>query len=411
MSPEILRGLVNENTGRWGKRRTGYLRLDVLFRLGEMAEEGFSPEEIETHVTALKGYGCSLPAYDIRLPFMESSSMIRLLMHFIGDGSIYPIVGSTKVSTYTNQNACLRKGFISCLKEIFGDVSSCIREMLSDQNRPHVRVPKWIPYVLADFYPDALFGQLRSKMPSIIFSLPYELKIEAIRTLADDDGSVQELCIRFVSGSRALLEDTRRLILQLAQEDKQLSVSQKDVLAGSVSPVRKQRNWYRLDLGFRTFEWYRRTIGFSHPDKARELEFRMKAAEVTRHLDALERDFLIFSDLLNGQKTAQEIAIARFIREEYVHESLRYHLAHGRVTKCGKSLRRKKAAAKWTLTEYGRNWFGTLSRVEGSRRKDFMRKTLPERDYMRYRWLRLGLTAKQPASFSSFIHGPRVGGL
>ncbi len=389
------------------KKRTGYIRLDVLFRLGEMAEEGFSPEEIETHVTALKGYGCSLPAYGMRLPFVESSSMIRLLMHFIGDGFIYPIVGSTKVSTYTNQSARLRKGFISCLREIFGDVSSCIRENVSDQNRPHVRVPKWIPYLLVHFYPDALFGQLRSKLPRIIFSLPRELKIEAVRTLADDDGSVQELCTRFVSGSHALLEDTRRLILQLAQEDNELSGPQKDVLANSVSPIRKQRNWYRLDLGFHAFGWYGRTIGFSHPDKARELEFRIKAAELTRHLDALARDFLIFSDLSNGQRTAQEIAFAHFIREEYIHESLSYHLAHGRVIKCGKSLRRKKAAAQWSLTQDGRNWFQTLSLVNRNRRKDFMRKTLPERDYMRYRWLRHELSRNRRSAMF-FMQGLRV---
>jgi hypothetical protein len=60
-----------------------------------------------------------------------------------------------------------------------------------------------------------VFGQLRSKLPSIIFSLPDDPKAEAVRTLADDDGCVQELCIRFVSGSSALLEDARRLVTLL----------------------------------------------------------------------------------------------------------------------------------------------------------------------------------------------------
>jgi hypothetical protein len=233
-----------------------------------------------------------------------------------------------------------------------------------------------------------LFGQLRSKLPGIIFTLPRQLKVEAIRTLADDDGSVQELCIRFVSGSCALLEDTRRLILQLIQDDKELAGPQKETLEDSVSTIRRQRNWYRMDLGFRIFEWYQHTIGFSHPEKVRELDLRIKAANQTRHSDALTRDSLIFSDLMNGHRTAQEIAFAHYVREEYVHESLRYHAARGRVMKCGKSLRRKKAAAQWALTEGGMNWLHTLTMINSDRRKSFMREMLAGRDYTRYRFLK-----------------------
>ncbi len=345
--PTFRRWASVDASDRLGKSRTGYIRLDVLFRLGKTTNaERFSPEEIETHVVALKGYGCSLPAYGTSFPIQEHTPMIRVLMHFMGDGALYPIPGSTMTSSYSNQNRKLRRGFVISLSAIFGDVSRCVREDLCSQSRLRVMVPKWIAYVIAHFYPDAEFGQMRSKLPGRLFSVPDELKVEAIRTLADDDGSVQELCIRFVSGTCALLEDTRQLILQLIRGDSELESPQKEVLERSVSTIRKQRNWYRLDLGFRMLEWYRHRIGFSHPDKIRELEFRIKAANRTAQLDALARDLLIFSGLLNGQRTAQEIAFAHLIREEYVHASLRYHLAYGRVIKCGKSLRRKKAAAK-----------------------------------------------------------------
>ncbi len=387
--PKTLRGWAVEDAKRLGQPRTGYIRLDVLFRLGKMAkDEKFSPQKIEMHVVALKGYGCSLPAYGMCLPLLENAPIIHLLMHFMGDGSIYPIVGSTKVSAYSNQNAQLREGFIASLREVFGDVSSCIREDLSQRNRLHVRVPKWIPYILAHLYPDALFGQLQSKLPEIIFSLPRHLKIEAIRALADDDGSVQELCIRFVSGSSALLQDTRRLILQVIRDDSGLVGPEKEALENAVSTVKRQRNWYRLDLGFRMFRWYRDRINFSHPEKAQELEFRIKAAQRTKRLDALACDSLIFSELMNGQRTAQEIALAHYIREEYVHRSLRYHSTSGRVVKCGKSLRRKKAASQWTLTEDGRRWLQTLRLVNTDRRKHFMREVFAKGDYMRYRWLK-----------------------
>jgi len=369
--------------------RGRYIRLDTLLELSKMIRDrGFSPQEMEKHVMGIKGYGCSLPAYGIRLPVREGPSMIRLLMHFMGDGSIYPLVGSTKPSAYNNQNTHLRKQFISHLSIVFGDVSLCARENLSSLARAHVKVPKWIAYVLAHFYPDARFGQSRSRLPGIVFSLPRELKIEAIRTLADDDGSVQELCIRFVSGSCLLLEDIRQLILQLVQEDDKLSEPQKRTLERSLSSVKKQRNWYRLDLGFHMFEWYRRNIGFSHPEKAHEIEFRLKAASRTTELDALARDHLILCELARGRRTALEIARAHYIREEYVHESLRYLVGLGRVNRFGKLLSRKKAAAQWALTEEGKAWIQTLDLVNLVRSKGLMRKVLPKGDYMRYRWLK-----------------------
>lgn len=385
--------------------RTGYIRLDILFNLAAMTNECFPPQEIETHVTALKGYGCSLPALGMRLPFVENAAMIRLLMHFIGDGFICPIIGSTKVSVYTNQSPQLRKEFISCLKEIFGDVSLCVSEHVDDKNRPHICVPKWIPYLLTYFYPDAVFGQLRSKLPSIIFSLPDDLKAEAIRTLADDDGAVQELCIRFVSGSSALLEDTRRLVMQLVEDDSELDVPRKQALKRSVSKVRKQRNWFRLDLGFGMFEWYQHRIGFSHPEKIRELDFRIRAARLSTEIDALARDYMVYSDLINHESTCQEIAFAHDIREEYVHASLRYHSNRGRVIKCGQSLKRKKAAARWALTALGRKWVFTLSSVNRCRNKGFMREALDHRDYVRYRYLKKPCVyAIDPATLTRVPH-------
>jgi hypothetical protein len=401
MSPKTVRGWVVKNTGRSHEELTAYIRIDKLLKLSALAEEGFSPPEIETHVTAIKGYGCSLPALGTHLPFVENAAMVRLLLHFIGDGFLCSVVGSTKVSAYTNQNAQLRKGFISCLTEVFGNVSLCVSEHTDDKNRPHVRVSKWISYLLTRFYPDAVFGQTRSELPKAIFSASDNLKIEAIRTLADDDGSVQELCIRFVSGSSVLLENARRLVLQLVESDSELAGSIKRVLKRSVSTVRKQLNWYRLDLGFRMFEWYRDRIGFSHPEKSRELDFRIDAAKISAQMDALARDYLICSDLMIHEKTPQEIAVAHNIREEYVHASLRYHASRGRVVKCGKSLKRKKASTKWALTDSGRKWVYTLDVVNKCRSRGFMREALPHRDYMRYRWLkptRLGVSSMSQSS-------------
>ncbi len=178
------------------------------------------------------------------------------------------------------------------------------------------------------------------------------------------------------------------MILQLIRDDNQLSELEKRNLTGFLSSVRKQRNWYRMDLGFPLLKWYHRNIGFSHPEKASEIDFRVEAAKRTKLLDALRRDYLIFSELSKANRTAREIAMTHCIREEYVRESLRYQCARGRVTKCGKLLKRKKAAARWGLTGEGRGWLQTLDLVNRTRRRDFVRKMMPTHDLMRYRWSR-----------------------
>lgn len=182
--PDTLRSwTVRDATEYSAKTRRRYIRLDALFRLGKISGcERFSRENIERHVIAIKGYGCSLPAYGTRFPIHEGPSLIRLLMHFIGDGFICPVVGSNKVSAYSNNSSQLRKQFITCLNALFGDISWCVREDLSSQTRPHVKVARWIALVLAHFYPDVQFGQLSSRLPQVLFSLPRELKTEAIRT-------------------------------------------------------------------------------------------------------------------------------------------------------------------------------------------------------------------------------------
>ncbi len=171
--PDTLRSwTVRDATEYSAKTRRRYIRLDALFRLGKISGcERFSRENIERHVIAIKGYGCSLPAYGTRFPIHEGPSLIRLLMHFIGDGFICPVVGSNKVSAYSNNSSQLRKQFITCLNALFGDVSWCVREDLSSQTRPHVKVARWIALVLAHFYPDVQFGQLSSRLPQV-FVLP-----------------------------------------------------------------------------------------------------------------------------------------------------------------------------------------------------------------------------------------------
>jgi hypothetical protein len=122
------------------------------------------------------------------------------------------------------------------------------------------------------------------------------LRIEALRAFADDEGSVQETCIRFVSGSRRLLEDFRKLIIDLVKEDRALSLVEKNDLLHAISDVKGQERWFRLSLGVPFFKWFYENVGFTHPEKEKELEFEIRTRKERKKLSKAEKERLILSD-------------------------------------------------------------------------------------------------------------------
>jgi hypothetical protein len=355
----ILREVVDSG----GVVKFRFIPVSALIKFsGVLGSVEFGLEEVERHVIALKSFAGSGVVRNGHFPIMEDAAVIRVLVHMLGDGSIYPVVGASRASNYNNQCDVLRKQFISCLNRVFGEFSNCIRDDVSSLRRKNVEFPKWVGYVFAHLYPDARFGQMAARLPSAIFSLSRELQVEAVRTFADDDGSPQELCVRFVCGSKGLLEDFRKLILQLMEGDETLTLDEKRELVKAVTEVKQQKNWYRLSLAVPCFRWFYETIGFTHPDKQRELKFRIDAIKHSSQLDTLTHDILIFSELLNGPKTVTEVAMNKVIREDYVHAAFRFHRRFGRIAVAGRKLYRKKHASIWTITENGRQWFRDLLR-------------------------------------------------
>ncbi|MFW9831800.1 MAG: hypothetical protein ACFFD8_08495, partial [Candidatus Thorarchaeota archaeon] len=125
----------------------------------------------------------------------------------IGDGTLTEEYGTTKSPHYTNGNAFLRNQFLRTLKEVFGDVSDCSRCYYdrSGKSRSYVAFAKWIGYLLRHWYPDARFDEVSGSLPSAFFQLPFELKVEMVRTFGDDDGHVGAHCIRFTWGGATIL--------------------------------------------------------------------------------------------------------------------------------------------------------------------------------------------------------------
>jgi hypothetical protein len=145
--------------------------------------------------------------------------LVRLVVHLIGDGYVPKLQGAARTPAYTNGNEFLRAQFLELLGNVFGDVSECSRSYVdkSGNSRSYIAFSKWVGYVIRHWYPDAEFDELSGRLPEAFFGLPVASKAEVVRAFGDDDGHVGAHSIRFTSDGLTILEQVRRLIVQLME--------------------------------------------------------------------------------------------------------------------------------------------------------------------------------------------------
>ncbi len=89
----------------------------------------YAVSSLETRILGLKLKNTrSQIIWDPILPIREDTALIRVIMHFLGDGHLDVSIGDTKSPHYSNTNSFLRNQFAKCLRTVFGDVTDCIRE-------------------------------------------------------------------------------------------------------------------------------------------------------------------------------------------------------------------------------------------------------------------------------------------
>jgi hypothetical protein len=312
----------------WASHRGRYenppfIRLDFLKRLLDMLSKECDIRillsDIQRHVVAIKGYGRGGILQKPNLPFQEDKSLIRLILHLIGDGYLPKQVGSARTPSYTNGNKFLRNQFEQILSNVFGDVSECSRSYVdeSGKSRSYIAFAKWIGYVIRHWYPDAEFDELAGCLPSDFFQLSFDLKVEMVRTFGDDDGHVGAHGIRFTSGGATILEQIRGLIVEL-MEATLLSEEFRDLLR-SVGAVKPFRSWFIFDVYRPVFGWYAKHVGFSHPERAERLAFQLECDRVwvARGLDGFDVDFLTLI-ALRERGSVGEVARRFMVREDFL---------------------------------------------------------------------------------------------
>ncbi len=312
----------------WVKYRGRYenppfIRLDYLKRIFELLSKeckvAIALKDLQKNIIAIKGYGRGGILRDPKLPFRENKALIRLVVHLIGDGYLPKRVGSARTPSYTNGNEFLRKQFHKILGNVFGDISECSRsyEDKSGKSRSYIAFSKWIGYVIRHWYPDAEFDELSGRLPKAFFELPFALKAEVVRTFGDDDGHVGAHSIRFTSGGATILEQMRRLIVELMGST--VTSEECKVLLKSVGAVKPFRSWFILDVYRPLFLWYAKHIGFTHPERAERLEFQLACDEVwsERELDGFDLDFLTLVELREVGAVA-DVARQFLVREDFL---------------------------------------------------------------------------------------------
>lgn len=352
-----------------------FVRLDavvsLLDRLSENPERGLSKEDLELNVQGLRGYRGSGILWDPKFPIRENRALVRLVVHLIGDGYLPKLQGTARTPAYTNGNNFLRKQFHAILGEIFGNVIECSRsyEDTSGKSRSYIAFSKWMGYVIRHWYPDAEFDELSGRLPKAFFELPFMLKAEIVRTFGDDDGHVGAHSIRFTSGGATILEQIRKLIMELMESS--LALEECKSLVKSLGEVKPFRSWFILDVYRPLFAWYVKYIGFTHPDRAERLEFQLECDRAwrERELDGFDLDFLTLIRLREVGSVA-DVARQYTLREDFLFEVVR------RLRKLGwiERVEKRKFTTVFQTTPAGERFLeGTLNRVWSEKDRVVMR--------------------------------------
>ncbi len=337
-----LVGVWSGTINRWGRRKKPfYIRLDILKKIiskltGKLPEK-WTLNFFESNIHAIRGYGRSGILQNPKFPFKEDENLVRIVVHMIGDGYMPPYRGSTRRPAYTNGNSFLRQQFLHCLSKVFGDVSNCTYSYLdnSEKMRSYIAISQWIGYILQHWYPDAKYDEIEGSLPASFFDLPLDLKAVIVRTFGDDDGHVGAHSIRFASGGPTILEQMRRLIVELMEAT--LPADEFGELVKSVGLVKPCQSWFILDVFRPVFGWYAEYVGFSHPERAARLGFQLECDRVweERGLDGFDMDFLT---LIGLREVGCVASVARqfTLREDFLFEVFQRLRRLGWIERVGK---------------------------------------------------------------------------
>ncbi len=196
-----------------------------------------------------------LSIFNPKFPIVESPEIYRCIAHVIADGSASP----GKTPYYCNTNRVLLEQFKNDLN-IFGEMK------ISETKSPTVCVvsfPKVLTDILAYTF-DVKFS-FPNRLPSLIFTASDDCKSSFTRALYDDEGTM--------SSELAISIHNVNLMLQLKQ-----LIESMGIITNKFRVKKRGDKFSYISFAIppNQFDLFRSLIGFSHPDKASNLDIAIQ---------------------------------------------------------------------------------------------------------------------------------------
>ena len=307
----IIKNVKNEEVRRWktGKRS---IPLYALIKLVKLLNNGFSVNEIEKYIIAYRGKSSKNAIFRPNLPLIEDERLIRFVTHIMCDGYDG---GKTHGPSYANTEKSLVDAIEKDL-ECFGKVNTKMRHRVQ-KNRKKIyllEMPRIITYIIRKIY-KINFRSKKVRLPKEFFNHPPYLAYQVIKAFADDESSVGEHCICFLSVNKKFLNDIRKLLILRVP-----GIKRKGITKTKYKPHSK---CYEFRINRDNLPQFYKYVNYTHPNKKQKLLFILNRSQTTGNKFPKGVAKEIILDLLSKkQMTSNELAFELGIKPKNV----RYHL-------------------------------------------------------------------------------------
>ena len=209
---------------------------------------------LESNISEIRA-NVGLSIYSPKLPIIENSALYRIIAHILADG----FAGKGKTPYYANMSSTLRNQFKKDL-EIFGKMK--IYERIPNTT-PIVCFPKTVSDILAHLF-DVQFTH-PNRVPESIFSASSKCRSSFLRAIFDDEGSIS-VGLTVTIHNYVIMRQIKRLLTMFDIK------SSKVMIHINI----EQTDKIYLQVLRKSFESFRKHIGFNHPEKAAKLNFAIK---------------------------------------------------------------------------------------------------------------------------------------
>lgn len=288
---------IQKDRGKWYPI---YFPLRLLKRCINVLDQDFInlTEQTISKIRGKSGLGIQNP----KLPIKESIELYRITAHIIADGS----ASKGKTPYYANTCKELREQFKKDL-QVFGSMKIYERKPNTVEI---VCFPKVVTDILAHLF-DVRFTY-PNKVPKLIFDAKPEFKKAFLQALFDDEGSIStQLAIGIHDIN--IMEEIKSLI-------NSLNIKTSKVL---VHKYGYKRDKVYLCIPRSEYILFQKEIGFSHPDKAKRLEFAIRThnrQQRTRNPKEIEQEIIrILKD-----KPSRTMDLANSL--SFTYQGIRPHL-------------------------------------------------------------------------------------